>query len=71
MNTITRMLKRFTTADDNRKRPARPAVAALVEPVEGRVLMSASLLPTTGFCDGSVRPAESLSLNFTKIMYSN
>ena len=68
MNTITRMLKRFTTADNNAQ--ARPTVAAVVEPVEARVLMSGSLLSTHGFCDGSVRPAESLSLNFTKITYS-
>ena len=68
MNTITTILKRFMKASDNN--PARPAVAAVVEPVEGRVLMSGSLLSTNGFCDGSVRPTESLSLNFTRITYS-
>ena len=41
-----------------------------MEPVEGRLLMSGSLLSTHGMCDGSVHPAESLSLNFTKITYS-
>jgi len=70
MNTITHMLKRFMSATNNNTTPARPAAAAVVEPVEGRVLMSASLLPAHGFCDGSVRPTESLSLNFTKITYS-
>jgi hypothetical protein len=69
MNTITNMLKRLMTANSN-KTHSRPAVAAVVEPVEGRVLMSGSLLSTHGFCDGSVRPAESLSLNFTTITYS-
>ena len=68
MNTITTMLKRFMAAKHDN--PARPAVAAVMEPVEGRVLMSASLLSTHGMCDGSVRPTESLSLNFTKITYS-
>ena len=68
MNTITNILKRFVTAGDNTQ--GRRAVAAVVEPVEGRVLMSGSLLSTNGFCDGSVRPTESLSLNFTKITYS-
>ena len=68
MNTITNILKRFMTANDSTR--ARPTVAAVVEPVEGRVLMSGSLLAIHGFCDGSVRPAESLTLNFTKITYS-
>ena len=69
MNTIASMLKRFMPATTNTTRN-RPAASVVVEPVEGRVLMSASLLPANGFCDGSVRPTESLSLNFTKITYS-
>jgi len=68
MNTITNILKRFVAANNNT--PARPSMAVVMEPVEGRLLMSGSQLSMTGFCDGSVRPTESLSLNFTKITYS-
>ena len=64
MNTITNLFKRFMVSLENIQ--PRPA-AVVVEPVEGRVLMSASLIPTAAFGDGSVRPMESLSLNFTKI----
>jgi hypothetical protein len=69
----TNKLKRLFRGTPHRQsRPARAAaVSAMVEAMEGRVLMSASALSTglSGLSSGGDRPTESLSLNFTKIEY--
>ena len=70
----TNKLKRLFRGTPHRQsQPARAAAvaAAMVEAMEGRVLMSASALSTglSGLSSGGDRPTESLSLNFTKIEY--
>ena len=68
MKTIADILRRLLTADGV---GTHPSAAAVVEPVEGRVLMSVTLLPLSlsGGGDGSMKavPTDQVSINYTKI----
>ena len=68
MKTITDIVKRFLKADGT---AARRTPAAVVESVEGRVLMSGSLLTTASpsVAVAHTAPTEQFSLNYTKISY--
>jgi hypothetical protein len=72
MKTVTQMFKTMFTKVSRASEQSAAHSAPVLESMEGRVLMSATLVmsSTSGICvPAEQRPTESLSLNYTKIEY--